>query len=151
MFFSSDNLSDAGLEHYASPRRKKHVKRTCYQSDREGEQFDYSAYRHEEKKRTKDSGVFMASDYSSSEDGFLLDPPSSPPHSNQIDSGHRPGHASRFHATSAAFTNNFLSRPPIRAVRDDERIVRQAVDACLEQGTETIDLSYALSLPCPGR
>ncbi len=123
-FFSSDDLEEASIDNYVSPRRKRQYKRAWYES--EGEETpqapNYKERPDEAKSiaKAKDSGVFMASD-SSNDDGFSVAPIS-------VSSIKRP--EKKF-------------GPFLHMTRglEGEALVQKVVDDCLEGGKEVVDLS----------
>jgi len=69
-FFSSDDLADASIGNYTSPRHKKQYRRTWWESESSSAATRKDGIRRAAK-RAKDSGVFMpSSDSSGPEEGF---------------------------------------------------------------------------------
>jgi len=69
-FFSSDDLADASIGNYTSPRHKKQYRRTWWESESSSAATRKENIRRAAK-RAKDSGVFMpSSDSSGPEEGF---------------------------------------------------------------------------------
>lgn len=125
-FFSSDDLADASADRYVSPRRKKHFKRSWWESEDANQATSNEAMK-AATKRPKDSGIFMASDSSSAEDGFSADMLNLP-------------HAKRDNSDFADFLN-------MRALssRSEDALVEKIVQDCIEAGIEVVDLSYESS------
>lgn len=128
-FFSSDDLEDASAENYASPRRKKQFKRTWWQPESPTGSRNYDQAK-QERRLPKDSGVFM-SDASSNEDGFSVEPLSSPPRRS---SRHDP----RFSVFKAS-SNSVRRRDDPEARAYD--LIAGTIDDSLKAGSETVDLS----------
>lgn len=128
VYFSSDDLADASLDNYTSPRRKMLYKRKWWQDDDTTAPLRHDALRRASK-RAKDSGVFMSSDSSSNsstDDGLSV--------------------ASIAAKNSQAPANKFSlswkspATPSARSNLNGEFHARQAVAACLEDEKEAVDL-----------
>lgn len=120
-YFSSDDLADASVDNYTSPRRKKQYSRTWWQTDESA-----ATPRKRASKRPKDSGVFMGSSdgsSSSTDEGFNVEP---------IKAKLKQNANTSFEA---------VMRPPPSPKPTPDRLARQRVQRCLENDEETIDLS----------
>ena len=119
--FSSDDLADASIENYTSPRRKKQYRRTWW----EDETSTAAARRDGIKRaarRAKDSGVFMpSSDSSGLDEGFTYDKlkPVTPIRKRQ---------------------DTFISPKRMNARTESRDFLREVIDECLEDNNEVIDV-----------
>lgn len=116
--FSSDDLADASLDNYESPRSKRQHRRAWWDENRSRrEQVKMQA------RRDLDSGIFMASDSSNTEDGFPVEPLPVP----------------GFQRLEAKFTSSMLIQPKLPL--QGEALVQKIIATCLEDGKETVDCS----------
>jgi hypothetical protein len=117
-FFSSDDLADASIGNYTSPRHKKQYRRTWWESESSSAATRKEGIRRAAK-RAKDSGVFMpSSDSSGPEEGFGY---------NQL----KP-------VTPPKKESSTIS--PKRVAQSGARnFFRELVEECLEDNNETID------------
>lgn len=128
-FFSGDDdLADASVDKYTSPARKKQFKRSWYETQQPSQEHTHRQMR-QATRRPKDSGVYMNSDSSNSsaDDGFSVDSLEVAP-------------------TMAASKKMqaFLKPAPPPAGPSDHDIVKEAVDQCLDNNNETLDLGCGI-------
>ncbi len=121
-FFSSDDLAEASVENYESPRRKRQQRRAWWEP--EASQLAAATYHAKRNaNKPKDSGVFMSSDSSSNDDGFSVEPLSIT-------------NLKRHEKKSGPF-NHFIQRPSI----EREALAQRVIHDCLERGKQVVDLS----------
>lgn len=119
--FSSDDLTDAGIENYATPRNKKQYRRTWWDSESRGPSSSRKEAVKRAAKRAKDSGVFMpSSDSSGMEEGF--------------------GHDTLKPVTPPKKRKEPVVISPKRAAQASSRnFIRQVFEEALEDNNEVID------------
>jgi len=115
--FSSDDFADASLENYESPRLKKQHRRLWWD---DGRSWPKQA---KKQARNLDSGVFMASDSSNPDDGFVMESPMMP----------------GFQRLENKFAETTLLSLPLPL--QGEALAQKIVMDCLEDCREIVDLS----------
>lgn len=121
-FFSSDDLADASIDNYESPRRKKQYRRNWWEE--ESPQTVRRNHFKRQAQRAIDSGVFMSSDSSSNEEGFNVEQIQTSRHKRQD--------------TKLAIPN--IAAAQKLPLQGEER-ASQVVLQCLENDREVVDLS----------
>lgn len=122
-FFSSDDLADASIDDYLTPRRKKQYRRTWWESSGEASSSKKDGLKRAAK-RSKDSGVFMpSSDSSGMEEGFNHDKvkPATPP---------------RWKSTVR--NKAFSPKNAVRSGYRDE--AQRVINECLDNNDDNVDL-----------
>jgi len=120
--FSSDDLAEASLDNYVSPRRKKQYRRPWWDGDRTRRDLVKAQAR-----RNLDSGIFMSSDSSNPDDGFTTEVLVVPS-------------CDRLESKFAA--SMLLQGPP--PPRQGEALAQEVIAHCLEECKEVVDLSYVV-------
>lgn len=128
VYFSSDDLAEASVDNYVSPRKKQQYKRKWWE-DESGASMRHDALKRASK-RAKDSGVFMSSDSNSStsEEGLSLEPIKA-----------------KLKQTSRTTYGTSIRPPPPPAKKvtpHPDRLARQRIQHCLDNDNETVDLRY---------
>lgn len=116
--FSSDDLADASLDNYVSPRRKKQYRRPWWD-----ESVTRADLLKSQARRDLDSGVFMASDSSNPDDGFAVEPLPLP----------------GVQRLENKFAATVLQQAP--APLQNDALAQRIIADCLENCLETVDLS----------
>jgi len=128
-YFSSDDLAEASVDNYVSPRRKRQVRRAWWEDE------GSASIRHDAlkraSKRAKDSGVFMSSDSNSSspDEGFSIEPIKA---------------KLKQKAPCSPKTKTFI-KPPTppskKPIPHPDHLAQQRIQYCLENDADVVDLA----------